>query len=290
MKKYIYISGFGRSGSSIFEYSLSKNIKSISIGELSLFLERAVIDREICSCGKGCVDCVFWESTIDSLLKNFTYQEICRIKDKQNIAESTFGFYKSGYKNIDPDLERYYRFILSKVFEKYDVVIDSSKRPVVPLILERFLPEKVELIDIFFVRRGAAVAYSWTKPKERLEASRGVRKKMHSFSFSKAYFKWINSMIVTLLSKYNRNLYVVEYEAFTRDPDRVLNDLIFTTGLQKYKGAGDYHSVAGNPSRFSFGSISEDIRWKSAFNSFQRFLFWSVERPFYFFLKIFNKI
>jgi hypothetical protein len=59
MKK-VYIMGYGRSGSTLFESILSARHNLNVFGELKYLAERGVLKNERCSCGSYARDCLFW--------------------------------------------------------------------------------------------------------------------------------------------------------------------------------------------------------------------------------------
>src|SRR5690625_654505 len=64
--RIIYISGYGRSGSTILEMSLSQHFYAFGCGELcNLF--QSLIHNEHCECGEPIEICSFWSSVLQDL-------------------------------------------------------------------------------------------------------------------------------------------------------------------------------------------------------------------------------
>ena len=62
--KLIYISGYGRSGSTLLELVLNQEKKIIGLGEISNY-NAAVKQNELCSCKERLKTCNFWSPIIE---------------------------------------------------------------------------------------------------------------------------------------------------------------------------------------------------------------------------------
>jgi hypothetical protein len=120
--RVLYISGYGRSGSSIFAAILGKSSsKILCVGEL-VNLPRLVYGNRIgCSCGKSYVDCEFWSNLVRELRVTFTPQELMSIHKR----DSLLGFLYPRTLYID-----FWTIVFSYLLKKegkITIFCDSSK-------------------------------------------------------------------------------------------------------------------------------------------------------------------
>ena len=59
--RILYVSGAGRSGSTLLELMLGQINGFTAAGELRHFWERGVLKNQLCSCGRHFDDCSFWQ-------------------------------------------------------------------------------------------------------------------------------------------------------------------------------------------------------------------------------------
>jgi hypothetical protein len=284
MIKYIYIAGIGRSGTTLFEKSLGERLNSLSLGEAGYLIERGYFSNELCGCGVAFNRCAFWSSFRSLIESEFDEGQAYRLTQEISKVESTMGFYWGRHRNLSEPLARYYDLYLDAIREQCGGngnVIDSSKRPVRFNILHRRRAMGFEFARINFYRHPTAVAYSWTKPKNRIEASERSHQVMRRFGFYESVFKWMNVAIVNTFGNPETSTINVRYEDFVQHPAACIDRVVKELGLvASHNTSPSYHAISGNPCRFSFGEIREDVRWKTAVGGFRKLLVRLLTFPF----------
>ncbi|WP_133119848.1 hypothetical protein [Pseudooceanicola lipolyticus] len=262
MAKLIYLTALGRSGSTVFERYAAMNLDIFALGEMTYAIERGIIENERCGCGVPFGECDFWKKFRELLERRFSAEEIRLLAIEQRRAESTLGFYLLRYKRVSSILDRYYQlqaeFIRSL---PHEYAFDTSKRPVRPILLKRYLKQdEIQIVEL--VREPAAVAYSWTKSKVRVESTTGASATMPAVGYYKSVARWINVAIVSSrIRKRIANTVLIKYEDFVMNPDSAIAVLKAKPSSKGVDSAERYHPVSGNPSRFEPMKISPDIRW-----------------------------
>ena len=87
--KVIYISGSGRSGSTLLSLFLGKVLNGFPAGELRQIWHRGLLKNERCACGKRFRKCDFWNEVIKEALGSFKEQDILWICQLQRRIDYT---------------------------------------------------------------------------------------------------------------------------------------------------------------------------------------------------------
>lgn len=153
------------------------------------------------------------------------------------------------------------------------VVIDSSKLPPYGMLLGQ-LPG-IEVFHLHVVRDPRATAFSWQRSKPALDHA-GGEALMPTLKVwkSAALWAWWNGLTVAVWGRDGHYLRV-RYEDFVADPRGVIETVAQRCGLPTQDlpfetptrvRMAPTHSVAGNPSRHSTGTVEirSDDEWRDA--------------------------
>lgn len=119
--KYIYIGGYGRSGSTVIDVVLGGSKGVVSLGEfVSIFQE--VEQGNSCSCGMKITECPFWGKFLSIVLKEYPLHQLTRAFHSVNHRQ----YLSRPFSSIDKEI---FSFVQSEfiTFVDADCVVDSSK-------------------------------------------------------------------------------------------------------------------------------------------------------------------
>lgn len=290
--KLIFITGAGRSGSTILENVLVKIKGFFCVGEMSFVWDRGIQDNRYCGCGKRFNNCKFWSKVFHNSYKRTRKPN----PKKMEKILKTFYIYKipfilrkkpSEISWAIKHLENLYKEI-SKI-QKSDVIIDSSKWPGYGVILSQ-LPS-VELYTIHVVRDPRAVAYSWTKKKkyEPFDESDIYMKRQNIIFSSLEWITW-NVAVEMLKRKIFKNYLLIRYENLVENPNKSIKAILEFVDEENKKtpiknkkvNLRTNHCISGNPVRFKRGfvKIVEDNEWLIKFKLIEKIIITALAFPF----------
>lgn len=278
----LFVSGFGRSGSTIIDNVLGQHDNVFSIGELRHIWQRGLLNNELCGCKKTILQCDIWHAILEDV---FTKTDKQTFKSLAKLAESVDKpkyIHKMllSYDHEYNQRKKEYQDILSKLYISIQknsgakLIIDSSKTPSHGFLLNEL--ENLELSILHLIRDSRAVAYSWQKKVSRPEII-SSSENMPIYSSWKSAVWWNGANIVTEILGYKlnkKNYMQKRYEDFCKSPEifieNILKEFLPDNSLdlnyiQNNKIQLDTtHTVAGNPSRFKIGNIeiNEDNQWE----------------------------
>jgi len=288
--KVIYITGYGRSGSTLLNMLLDIHPQAIGVGEI-LHLSDYYLRNEPCSCGKEVNNCTVW----GSLKKSGAHPE--------KITIPSFSKYWSLYfvKNIfkylfklplSPELEHnaYENKLLFeallKIFPGKKVIIDSSKNISRLLLLQKsnFFDVKV----IHLVRDGKAVLFSRRRPI-RAKIERNRRKLMlgnNRTSFN-LVSRWVMlNLFISIISSTFNSYKRVRYEDICDELEKSLNNIFHFAGLKQIHEIQskisqlNSHLVGGNQMRFNeIREVKYDSEYLEELNLSDRIVFNIIGGP-----------
>lgn len=279
MINILYIAGAGRSGSTLLERILGQLDGSVAVGELRhLWREDPAGQR--CGCGELLDQCEFWRAilaraNIRADAAGFSamrqqQREVDRIRFVPRMLNPALAGrdYKLRHSDYTGLLRDMYLAIHEMTGAK--VIVDSSKDISTLYLLSKLADVRIRVLHM--IRDSRAVAYSWTREKERLYVVDRVTY-MPRYSPLRSAGDWLYRNILTEIARghvagYRRLL----YEQLVVDPletvqgvaefmDLPQADLGFITNseLQFTKFS---HTIAGNPMRFETGAVQ--LRFDSA--------------------------
>ena len=236
----------------------------------------------LCGCGTAFSSCPFWSSVGKSVWDEDPHRVGERAEELQRRWVRNFRIprlAKEGVRATDDEL-REHGELLARLYETIRevagtrYVIDSTKSPAYGHLLARVAG--IELFVIHLIRDSRAVAYSWTRPKARLETADG--RLMRAKRPLRGAVEWsIRNAWACTLRNPARGYVRVWYEDLARDPESTLTETLGQLGLQRAETATRRqapHTVGGNPIRFvpEPPRVRLDERWRTEAPFRQRML------------------
>lgn len=279
MTKVLYLTGFGRSGSTILGNILDQIPGIVHVGEVRNILDSVILGNRHCGCGRFLSECPFWLPILEEvgLIDDEDYvQSLLQVREQG--ARSIHGLlvhlrpwqwqYRRRLQPYVEWLERLYGGIAAH--SNAQVIVDSSKYPAYGYWLAQ-LPS-MEVITLHLFRDPRAVAYSWQRRRRHLESA---GQSVPRYSVLGSTLRWIvHNLSAELLhrGKGHRNLRV-KYEELATRPKPVLREIMDTLAIDGFEVPVDddnrvrvstTHTVWGNPVRSRTGvvSIRLDNEWK----------------------------
>ena len=286
--KVLYITGSGRSGSTVLQSILGQIDGFISVGELRYVWERGFYKNKLCGCGVPFQECELWKEVLKETsedLAKFDPYQLYRLTESFRLHQLPFTLLPAIKNNHLSRLSGY----LGTVENLYHVVhnitgsrviVDSSKNPAYGYLLS-MLPS-IDMYTVHFIRDARAVAYSWSKKKlfipdtvnpEYMPQRNPVRSALQWNARNAAAEIWLRRPV-------NKYLHL-RYEDFVRNPqpsvERILNllaepahELPFVS--ERSVQLDKNHTVFGNVVRFQTGTIDIklDSEWRREMSSFYK--------------------
>lgn len=289
--KILYISGAGRSGSTLLERMLGQLDGFVAVGELRHIWSRSYIEDNLCSCGLPFSDCTFWREVTDTAFgsnNNFQPKKIESLRRHVDRIRYIplmkmpwkIHTYRKAYDEYSSLLVSLYNSIFSVSGQR--IIIDASKDPSTAFLLSSMWPK---LYILHLVRDSRAVAYSWQRKKIRPEILK-TKTYMRTHSPIKSSWDWnYRNFLIHMLKISRRDLpYLrIHYENLVQHPIETLRSIMSFLYEEeqeiKFIEKGKIfltvdHTVAGNPFRFKSGLIPlvVDEEWKDNSSSTQDLL------------------
>jgi hypothetical protein len=299
--KVVYITGSGRSGSTLLERLLGHVPGFLAAGEVRYIWQRGFTNNELCSCGRPFLECRFWEQVIDSAFgdKEWTsHERLVELTNRRNRARfipmarfpalrtETF---RSDLAELEAALLPLYRSLTTVSGATH--VIDSSKAPSYAFLLATI--PAIELYVVHLVRDSRAVAHSWSKTVVRPEIpTRPVH--MGQMGAAASAQNWMTTNAIAELLRFSSTAYVrVRYEDLAAAPDQAIESILRAT---RHSGASSrpmtdqprevalpslYHTVAGNPIRFQHRvlPIRLDAEWRAKLSTSHKWIVSAITLP-----------
>lgn len=298
--KVVFIGGYGRSGSTLFDRMLGQVEGFVSVGELGNIWERSFGENQLCGCGKPFKACAFWGAIVEEAFGGFDKvdaQEVYALKRSvermRYIPRLVFPHFRTPeYRKLLSEyteiLDRLYKAIRSVSGSTY--VIDSTKDPPYGFVLST-LPG-IELHVAHLVRDSRAVAYSWQRKKRRPEIH-WKEEYMPKYSAIKSSWEWgLWNVLVHFLGFHASHYVLLRYENIVKQPRQALLDFLGKMGVLEVAPTQHFidnrsltlrvdHTVSGNPIRFTQGTIEvrPDTEWQHKLSASQRTLVTALTWP-----------
>ncbi len=256
--KYLYISGIGRSGSTLLDLIISSNPKTFSVGEVYKFY--TFHKKTKCACGKNIKDCDFWENVSKKKVKIVNHMNL---KDYQKIIFNLLNPFtgKIEFENTsnNKDLIK----LIKDHNKNVELIVDSSKE--IGRLIELHNDYDESFYNIIIIRDPRATAYSFSTKTQ----SKGK-------NYYVALFKWMimNTLLYLYIRKYKPNTLLISYKNLCENPnkeidriERLINIEIPKDYVKKIQNLKNYHNFGGNriarkENREHFQGIRYDNRWK----------------------------
>jgi hypothetical protein len=286
-RKIIFITGWGRSGSTLLANILGQIPGFFSVGEIRAVWEYGMLQNGICGCGAPFLQCAFWNRVRAEFvsrrggIRAEHWNALNRMETRTRNAWK-FVLFPSRNPSGSPGQSEYLS-VLADVYESVytvsgcRVLVDSSKNPLYRELL-RFLPG-FAVYPIQLVRNPKAVAFSWATPKPR------PGKPMRTIGPVQSSLMWDawNGLTEWFRRTRREKILRVRYEDFLARPRKTIEEILAFCGEEPVPlpfleddsvTLAVNHTVRGNPDRFRTGRIDlrEDIRWTAGLNRLTKIL------------------
>jgi len=227
----IYISGYGRSGSTLLDIILGSHPSIMGTGELANLFELYYNAGSYCSCGKTYNECEVWSEIINKAYPNCSKEQIKSNRDVQRKIEKWINMPFFRILRSKVKTEQQYCRVMKPLFNAiYDVgkikcIVDSSKSAYDfswrALYLSKLCGINIRLIHL--IRDGRAVISSRIKG-----SNKKLRDRLNNNDPLAAYkglIGWISANSFTIINRIliPRNSYLlIRYEDFIEDPQKEL--------------------------------------------------------------------
>lgn len=273
--KVLFISGWGRSGSTLLDNMLGQLDQFVSVGELRYVWDKGLQENRRCGCGAAFRDCTFWQDVFRDAFGGFDRVEageMLKVRDRYDHARMLLlhrSMRSSQIERYQSNLVKLYCSISAVSGAR--VVVDSSKTPSHGRILQD-CPE-LDVHVVHLVRDSRAVAYSWQRRKLTLDLGGAY---MTRFAPARSALLWdgMNAAAEMLRATNPARYLRVRYEDLVTTARTTLEAILSMVSedgmqlpfLKDGKVALDpVHGFSGNPSRFERGLVElrPDDDWRS---------------------------
>lgn len=296
----IYISGKGRSGSTLLCRTLGSVEGFFGAGELMRIFGRGVTNDDLCSCGTPVTRCEVWSEVLDEMGRtapDFDPDRMERLRDRVTEGVELVPYYFLPGSSADrQEALRSYGRILRALYRAArrvtgcPVVVDSSKNAAYGRILAE--TPGISLSVVHLVRDARGVSYSLQKRKRRP----GTAGRHEHFDIRGPFTGtalWVFAQLMTERLGNRVGRYVrVRYEDFVHAPRRSVESILELLGRSNGKGVlshvrgrtvelGVHHLIASNPNRSKRGEIElrEDLAWREEMGAARRALVTGLTWP-----------
>lgn len=278
--KILFLAGLGRSGTTLVERVLGETDGVTPLGEVMHLWNRGLQRGELCACERVFTDCPFWSAVGQEAFGGWEQVDPERMAHlKRRVDRATrvpaiatrrpASFAREMDEYVD-HFARLYRAARVVAGDQGTVLIDSSKQASLAWCLAG--SEEIDLRVVHCVRDSRGVAHSWSKEVARPEAVDGEHASMPRYSSPTVAAYWSLHNVESELVGRRVPTTRLRYEDFVADPASQTRRLLDFAGLdaptphigERRVDLGGNHSCAGNPMRFTHGSIDvvPDQRWR----------------------------
>jgi sulfotransferase family protein len=245
----VYVTGWGRSGSTVLNRLLS-GPDVVGVGELRWLWRRGVLDRESCGCGKPWDTCPLWGPAVRLLAREQGRDEERLALELDTIGRRSASMLRqwAGGSRMAQDRARYVT-ALRRLYETIGqvsgarVILDTSKHGGYA-ILARATGLNVTIVHL--VRDPRAVVWSHRRHRE---APAGVfAQPMRPHAAPYVAIRWMARNVFAEVAV--RPDVRLRYEDIVAKPDEALAGLWRAIGLPPHSGQSPTHVIAGNINRF----------------------------------------
>jgi hypothetical protein len=293
----VYLSGFGRSGSTLVERLLGAAPGWVNVGELVDLARSVGPADELCGCGVPFSRCPVWTRVGEIAFGGWTPELFERLSALQRTAARQRHLPELLVRRRTPsaalaELRASYAEIYRAVAEVTGshVVVDASKGPALGAALAGASGLALRMLNV--VRDPRAVAWSWRRHVERPHASSGADT-MWRIPVQRSAAQWSALQLeVEAIRRAGMPSARIRYEDVVADPVATL--VLATAALGVPLGASDLpasvgggvvlepsHGLSGNPGRFRSGSVPlrRDDAWKTQMPARSRWLVTALTLP-----------
>lgn len=277
----IYITGYGRSGSTLLDIALGSHPQIFGAGELTALARHVWGNGEYCACGAKVRECAFWKPIVERWLGETADQKqaLLDIADRQRRLEGLMSWRRLAGRLIIPwrtahleQIGALYGGIAAQLGVDDAIIVDSSKLPGRGFVLA--MAPDVELYVVHLVRDARGVAWSLSTPHRR-SVEEGVQRDLRPKPAAYVALRWsivnLGAELLRLRVPRERGMRL-RYEDFVADPAAALKDIAGMCGAEWTDVADNAarsplnpgHQVAGSRHRTSRAlQIRADEAWRS---------------------------
>jgi hypothetical protein len=278
----LFVSGWGRSGSTLLERMLDQVPGVVAAGETWNLWSKGMVLDQLCSCAVPVRSCPFWTEVAEVAWGGFDeidgkraakdLREVARIRSLPLLGRS--GWRRGGAHDRQARMIELYRQLYDGIaaVSGASVVVDTSKNPQLGFLL-RHVPG-IDVVVLHLVRDSRAVAYSWRRVRRKPEVV-DSEQFITRYGPRRSAVAWTVANLLTevLRIRSSRSLRL-RYEDLVQAPEEALRRVLEPLGLGDRSLAfledhrvvlGTGHSGAGNPVRFNNGPVDlvVDDGWRS---------------------------
>ena len=275
----LYLSGFGRSGSTLVERVLGAAPGWANVGELVDLARSVARCDELCGCGRPFSACPVWTQVGELAFGGWSAQVWQRLSELQRATarqRHLVGLLtRRRPSRVLMELRSSYSRIYQAVAEVTGatVVVDASKGPALGAALAGAADIDLRMLNV--VRDPRAVAWSLTRRVQRPHATSGSDE-MWRIPVHRASAEWTALQVEVEVIARSTGIPAarLRYEDFVADPVRTLVEATSALGVPLtstdlpavHQGGVDLdlsHGLSGNPMRFRSGTVQlrRDDKW-----------------------------
>ena len=284
MTTVLYVGGWGRSGSTLFDRMLGQIPGVASLGEVREVWQRSCVEDRPCGCGEPFSRCPFWIEVGRRAFGGWGSLDLDEVLRLRYGLDRPWTPAVLAASRVRPGKRRElgrYEGILGSLYHavrevsEARVLVDSSKLPSHALLLRRV--PGIDLRLVHLVRDSRGVAFSWQKEIKAVDvAGDGRSRYLNRYGTIAASARYVLYNELTRLVGIRRVPYLrLRYEDLLADPGAGLTRTLRHAGLDL--GEGDLgflrdgeadlhpnHTVDGNPVRFATGPVRlrTDDEWR----------------------------
>jgi len=278
----LYLTGKGRSGSTLLSMVLGELDGFFAAGELRFFWRRGLVEARRCACGEPIPSCPVWGEVARRLVD----------LDAEGLAADSEAVFRwgaaprlllgrtAGWEAFGRWAEATER-LLAAVTEVTgaDLVVDSSKWPTDPGVLGRV--EGIAPFSLLLVRDPRAVAWSWQRTKTHHDLDQP--REMDRYPAWHSGLSWtVRNAVAELATRRSPGpRATLRYEDFVAHPAAALGRIAGLVGRTPDIGAvlrdrtlsvHEGHTLAGNPTRFGGAEVTirPDEEWSTNLSTSDR--------------------
>lgn len=293
--KVIFITCWGRSGSTILNNILGEIPGFFGAGELHSVWRAYIEGSVLCGCGHALRRCEVWshvmrrlEDTFDAGEMDEVHSRLIPLHNTSEIRQPAPG------SQLMKDLVTYrtaasalYRTITEITGAR--VIVDATKQPVDAAVVGT--TPGIQSCIVHLVRDPRAVAFSWARRKEAPEVA--GTKEMARFSVARSAANWVRWNLAAETARKalpGTKSTLLRYEDLIESPRLSLNRVLELAGEEgkplplKDETAVQLtqnHTVEGNPGRFRTGNVMlrEDDEWRRSMTLSRRLVATAISLP-----------
>jgi Sulfotransferase family len=267
----VYLSGFGRSGSTLIERMLGGAPGWVNVGELVDLARSVAPSDELCGCGLPFSQCPVWTRVGEIAPGGWTGPALDRLCALQRAAARQRHLPRLLSRRAPSRSLAELRTSYSRIYQAVaevtgaEVVVDASKGPALGAALAGAPGVDLRMLNV--IRDPRAVAWSWHRHVERPHATAGAEQ-MWRIPVHRAAAQWSTLQLeVEAIARWGGIPFCrIRYEDFVAEPVGSLARATAALGipvspedLPRVDADGvalsPSHGLSGNPGRFRSGTV-----------------------------------